>query len=77
VELDSALDFLKTETVASSSSSSSENNNSDSSNNSDEANEEIVTAEEKLQDEMGGVLWRLVYLRREEVEVDHVLELVK
>lgn len=38
---------------------------------------EVGSAEEKLEDDIGGVLWRLLYLRREEIDVDHVLELAK
>lgn len=35
------------------------------------------TVEEKVLDDIGGVLWRMVYLKREEIEVDHVLDLAK
>jgi len=33
--------------------------------------------EDELLDSMGGVLWRSAYARRNEIEVDHVLELAK
>lgn len=36
-----------------------------------------TTNEDDLLDSMGGVLWRSAYARRNEIEVDHVLELAK
>jgi hypothetical protein len=44
---------------------------------SDDNQFQYDTLEEKVLDDIGGVLWRMVYLKREEIEVDHVLELAK
>jgi hypothetical protein len=38
---------------------------------------EGLTPEEQVIDKIGGTLWRLVYLRKEEIPVPHVVELAK
>lgn len=38
---------------------------------------EYNTLDEKVLDEIAGVLWRTLYLRKEQIEVDHVFELAK
>jgi hypothetical protein len=43
----------------------------------DHALTKAIESEDVVLDEMGGTLWRLAYMRRDEIEVDHVLELAK
>lgn len=43
----------------------------------EEDEDEDIDVEQVVLDEIGGLLWRMLYLRRNEIEVDHVLELSK
>jgi hypothetical protein len=38
---------------------------------------QFATVEDKIVDDIGGALWRSVFLRREDIPVEHVLEMAK
>jgi cytochrome b pre-mRNA-processing protein 3 len=65
VELDHALSLHRTSTAALSSTSDGDRD------------EKLEDAEDKLVDDIAGVLWRLAYLRRDDIEIDHVLEFAR
>ena len=65
VELDHALSLHRASTAALSSSSDGDRD------------EKLEDAEDKLVDDIAGVLWRLAYLRRDDIEIGHVLEFAR